>query len=122
VDAAIIGVMIALLALVVSEPFGIDAPIAAHLGRFVFFVVVSSSVAFSVSPGPAGSTGLASQHVPMRAHATASERASSGGSSISSAASESPPPRSSCQSGGGDPSDGDSSSAPATGARQGRSV
>lgn len=47
VDAAILGVMIAGLTLVVSEPFGLDDPVDAHAGRFVLFVVVSANAVFA---------------------------------------------------------------------------
>jgi hypothetical protein len=47
IDATILGEMIALLALVVSEPFGVRDPVNAHLGRFLFFVVVTSNVVFA---------------------------------------------------------------------------
>jgi len=47
VDAAILAVLILLLVLVSSEPFGLTDPVAAHLGRFVFFVVFASNVVFT---------------------------------------------------------------------------
>jgi lysyl-tRNA synthetase class 2 len=47
VDAAILGVMIAGLALVVSEPFGLDDSVALHRGRFVFFTVMTVNVFFA---------------------------------------------------------------------------
>jgi hypothetical protein len=47
VDATILGVMIASLTLVVSEPFGLDDPMTSHLSRFVFFVVIIANVVFA---------------------------------------------------------------------------
>jgi hypothetical protein len=48
VDATILGVMIASLTLVVSEPFGLRAPLESHLSRFVFFAVVAHNAIFAV--------------------------------------------------------------------------
>lgn len=48
VDATILGVMIASLTLVVSEPFGLRAPLESHLSRFVFFSVVAHNAIFAV--------------------------------------------------------------------------
>jgi hypothetical protein len=48
VDATILGAMVAALALVVSEPFDLDNPVTAHMGRFVFFAVISANVVFVV--------------------------------------------------------------------------
>jgi hypothetical protein len=47
VDATILGVMIASLTLVVSEPFGLDDPVASHLGRFAFFAAVAANAVFA---------------------------------------------------------------------------
>jgi hypothetical protein len=47
VDAAILGVMIASLTLVVSEPFGLDDPVVSHLSRFVFFAVIAANAVFA---------------------------------------------------------------------------
>jgi hypothetical protein len=48
VDATILGAMIAGLTLVVSEPFGLADPLASHLGRVVFFLVVVENAAFAL--------------------------------------------------------------------------
>jgi hypothetical protein len=47
IDAAILGVMFAGLALVVSEPFGLSDPTELHLGRLVFFGVVTANAVFA---------------------------------------------------------------------------
>ena len=48
VDAAVLGVMVAGLMLVVSEPFGLNDPLESHLGRLVLFAVVSANGVFAV--------------------------------------------------------------------------
>jgi hypothetical protein len=47
VDAAILAVLIAGLALTVSEPFGLNDPVVSHLGRVVFFSIVADNVIFA---------------------------------------------------------------------------
>jgi hypothetical protein len=47
VDAAIFGVLLAGLTLVVSEPFGLDDPLVSHVGRLVFFSVVTVNAVFA---------------------------------------------------------------------------
>jgi hypothetical protein len=47
VDAAILAVLICGLLLVVSEPFGLDDPFAAHLGRSLFVPVVINNAVFA---------------------------------------------------------------------------
>jgi hypothetical protein len=47
IDATILGVMIAGLTLVGSEPFGLDDPFTSHLGRSVLFVVVTANAVFA---------------------------------------------------------------------------
>ena len=48
VDATILGVMVTGLALVGSEPFGLDDPVNSHLDRLIFFVVIAANVAFVI--------------------------------------------------------------------------
>jgi hypothetical protein len=48
VDAAILAVMICGLLLVVSQPFGLSDPLAAHLGRAIFVPVVINNALFAV--------------------------------------------------------------------------
>ena len=48
VDAAILAVMMCGLLLVVSEPFGLSDPLAAHLGRSVLVFVVINNAVFAV--------------------------------------------------------------------------
>jgi hypothetical protein len=48
VDATILGVMVAFLALVVSEPFGLDDPVTSHRGRFLFFAVIAANADFAI--------------------------------------------------------------------------
>ena len=48
IDATILGVMIAGLALVVSEPFGLADPFVAHTGRFVLTLIIVQNVVFAV--------------------------------------------------------------------------
>jgi hypothetical protein len=47
VDATILGVMIAGLTLVVSEPFGLHDPVVSHTSRFVLFAVVAANAVFA---------------------------------------------------------------------------
>jgi hypothetical protein len=48
IDATILGVMIASLTLIVSEPFGLNAPIESHMSRFVLTAVVADNAIFAV--------------------------------------------------------------------------
>lgn len=48
VDAAILAVMVCGLLLVVSEPFGLSDPFAAHLGRALLVLVVIDNAVFAV--------------------------------------------------------------------------
>jgi hypothetical protein len=48
IDATILGVMLSFLALVVSEPFGLNDPVTSHLGRFLFFAFISANVVFMI--------------------------------------------------------------------------
>ena len=47
IDAVILGVMIAALALVVSEPFGLDDPFTSHLSRSLLFTAIAANAVFA---------------------------------------------------------------------------
>jgi hypothetical protein len=48
IDATILGVMVASLTLVVSEPFGLDDPVTSHMGRFVFSATIAANAVFAI--------------------------------------------------------------------------
>ena len=48
IDATILGAMVASLTLVVSEPFGLDDPVASHMGRVVFFATIAANAVFAI--------------------------------------------------------------------------
>jgi hypothetical protein len=48
IDATILGMMVAFLTLVVSEPFGLDDPVSSHMGRFLFFAIIATNAVFAL--------------------------------------------------------------------------